>query len=114
DVQTNENGDAKINADLSKYASACYRVDLNIEGFEADGGKSVHTSVGFIVSDRALVVGYRTDAKLGFLPQQQPASIDLLAVNRLAEPIALSGAHARIIEKRKEPVLTRQDNGTYK
>ncbi len=60
------------------------------------------------------MVGYRTDSKLTFLPFQQPASIDLLAVNRSAEPVAVPGARLRIIEKRKEPVLTRQDNGTYK
>jgi alpha-2-macroglobulin len=114
DVQTDENGDTKLAADLSKYADACYRVDLDIEGFEADGGRSVHTSVGYIVSDREFVVGYRTVAKLAFLPYQQPATIDFLAVNRSAEPIVVSGAHVRIMEKRKEPVLTRQDNGTYK
>jgi alpha-2-macroglobulin len=114
DVQTDEHGDARVNADLSKYSNACYRVDLNIEGFEADGGRSVHTSVGFTVSDHEFVVGYRTDSKLSFLPYQQPASIDLLAVNRSAEPIGISDAHVRLIEKRKEPVLTRQDNGTYK
>ena len=114
EIQTDENGDTKLNADLSKYANACYRVDLNIEGFEADGGRSVHTSVGFIVSDRELAVGYRTASKLAFLPYQQPASIDFLAVNRSGEAIAVSGARLRITEKRKEPVLTRQDNGTYK
>lgn len=114
DLQTDENGDAKLSADLSKYANACYRVDLNIEGFEADGGRSVHTSTGFIVSDRDFVVGYRSDANLSLLPYQQPAAIALLAVNRSAEAIAVPGAHVRIIEKRKEPVLTHQDNGTYK
>lgn len=113
-AQTDENGDTKLNADLSKYANACYRVDLNIEGFEVDGGRSVHTSVGYIVSDREFVLGYRTSAKLAFLPYQQPASIDFLAVNRSAEAIAISRARLRISERRKEPVLTRQDNGTYK
>jgi uncharacterized protein YfaS (alpha-2-macroglobulin family) len=114
DAKTDENGDTKLSADLSKYANACYRVDLNIEGFEADGGRNVHTSVGFVVSDRDFVVGYHADSKLASLPYQQPVSIDLLAVNRSAEAIAVSGAHVRIIEKRKEPVLTRQENGTYK
>src|SRR3981081_824605 len=113
-AQTGDNGDTNRNADLSKYANACYRVDLNIEGFEADGGRSVHTNVGYIVSDREFVLGYRTSAKLAFLPYQQPASIDFLAVNRSAEAIAVSRARLRILERRKEPVLTRQDNGTYK
>ena len=114
DVQTNENGDARFSANLSKYASACYRVDLSIEGFEADGGRSVHTGIGFVVSDREFVVGYRTESKLAFLPYQQPAAINLLAVNRSADATTVSGAQVRIIEKRKEPVLTKQDNGTYK
>jgi uncharacterized protein YfaS (alpha-2-macroglobulin family) len=114
DIQTNENGDARFSADLSKYASACYRIDLNVEGFEGDGGRSVHTGIGFVVSDREFVVGYRTESKLGFLPSQQPASIHFLAVNRSAEAINVAGAHIRIIDKRKEPVLTKQDNGTYK
>jgi alpha-2-macroglobulin len=113
-AQTDENGDAKLKADLSKYANACYRLDLNIEGFEADGGRSVHTSVGYVVSDREFVLGYRTTAKLAFLPYQQPAAIDFLAVNRSGEAIAVSRARLRIIERKKEPVLTRQDNGTYK
>ena len=114
DQNADPQGNAIVKADLSKYANACYRVDLELEGFEAEGGRSVHATVHTIVSDRDFVVGYRTTAQLDFLPCRQPASIDLLAVNKAQTAIGLTNCRFHLIEIQNEPVLTKQDNGTYK
>ena len=114
DATADQQGNVLVSADLSKYANACYRVDLDIEGFEADGGRSVHTQFDAIVSDRDFVLGYRTTAELTFLPFNHPAFIDLLAVAKTNNVIGLTNLRFRLIEKRKEPVLTKQENGTFK
>jgi len=114
ELNADADGNAVVKADLSKYANACYQVELNIEGFEADGGRSVHASVHAIVSDRDLVVGYRTAAPLGFLPFKQSASIELVAVDKSQTAIGLTNCRLHLIELVNEPVLTRQENGTFK
>jgi alpha-2-macroglobulin len=114
DQNADSQGNTIVKADLSKYANACYRVDFDVEGFESDGGRSVHKSVQAIVSDRDFVVGYRTALPLDFLPFNQPASIELLAVNKSQVPIGLTNCRLQLIELVNEPVLTKQDNGTFK
>ena len=114
DQNADAQGNATLKADLSKYANACYRVDFDVEGFESNGGRSVHKEVQAIVSDRDFVVGYRTASPLDFLPFNQPASIELLAVDRSQVPIGLSNCRFQLIELVNEPVLTKQDNGTFK
>jgi len=114
DQNADGQGNAIVKADLSKYTNACYRVDFDIEGFESDGGRSVHKSAQAVVSDRDFVVGYRTTSQLDFLPFNQPAAIELLAVNRAQVPIGLTNCRLRLIELVNEPVLTKQDNGTFK
>jgi|GEM_PF-2990070 len=114
DQNADTQGNAIVKGDLSKYANACYRVDFDVEGFEADGGRSVHKSVETIVADRDYVLGYRTAAQLDFLPYNQPAAIELLAVNKAQAPVGLTNCRFRLIELVNEPVLTKQDNGTFK
>jgi alpha-2-macroglobulin len=114
DQNADPQGNATIKADLSKYANACYRVDFDLEGFESDGGRSVHRSVQVLVSDRDFVVGYRTTAQLDFLPFNQPAAIELLAVSKSQLPIGVTNCRFHLIELVNQPVLTKQDNGTFK
>jgi len=114
DQNADAQGNATIKADLSKYANACYRVDFDLEGFESDGGRSVHRSAQAIVSDRDFVVGYRTTAQLGFLPFNQPAAIELVAVSKAQLAIGVTNCRFHLIEIVNQPVLTKQDNGTYK
>jgi alpha-2-macroglobulin len=114
DQNADSQGNSIVKGDLSKYANACYRVDFDVEGFESDGGRSVHKSVQAIVADRDYVLGYRTAAQLDFLPYNQPTAIELLAVNKAQVPVGLTNCRFRLIELVNEPVLTKQDNGTFK
>ncbi|MBV8100708.1 MAG: hypothetical protein JOZ31_16295, partial [Verrucomicrobia bacterium] len=114
DQNADARGNAIVKADLSKYANGCYRVNFDVEGFESDGGRSVHKSVQTIVADRDYVLGYRTAAQLDFLPYNQPAAIELVAVNKAQAPVGLTNCRFHLIELVNEPVLTKQDNGTFK
>jgi uncharacterized protein YfaS (alpha-2-macroglobulin family) len=114
DQNADAQGNATVKADLGKYANGCYRVNFDVEGFESDGGRSVHKSVQAIVADRDYVLGYRTAAQLDFLPYNQPAAIELVAVNKAQAPVGLTNCRFRLIELVNEPVLTKQDNGTFK
>ena len=85
DQNADAQGNATLKADLSKYANACYRVDFDVEGFESNGGRSVHRSPSHRV--RPGFCGRLPNrSPLDFLPFNQPASIELLAVNQVSGP----------------------------
>jgi len=112
--RTDDNGDLTVALDLAKYGDACYRVSLDVEGFESDGGRSVHTALSKIVSGRSEILGYKSVADLKYLPAGTPAGIDLVALAPEGHPIALPQVRLRLVKKSRTAILTKQENGNYK
>lgn len=114
DSTTNDRGEAEIDLNLQRFAKATYRLRLNVQGFEAEGGRSVAADVGVLVSPLDYLVGYKADGDLNYIHKGAKRSAELIAINPQAKRSAVSELTLQLVERRYVSVLTKQDNGTYK
>ncbi|MBV8586656.1 MAG: hypothetical protein JO308_10250, partial [Verrucomicrobia bacterium] len=114
DVTTDSAGNAIIDSDLGKYANGCYQVKFEVEAFEADQSRSVRRSLDVTVSDRDYIVGFRTSNALKFLKLNDPAAIELAAIDRKGALTQAPRLKLTISKDRLDPVLTKQEDGTLK
>lgn len=110
---TNDAGEAQFDLALERFDKSCFQVSLLIEGFEADGGRSVRTGKNFLVAALPYVIGYKPDAKLDYLGKDTEANVRFMAVGPDLKPVAPKGLKARIIQVRHVSVLTKQRSGSY-
>lgn len=113
-TQTKAQGDAEFKLDLLKMAEGLYRLNVDTEVFETEGGKSVKSQLTQLISRRDFAIGIKSEAHdLSFLPLNQPASIDLIAVNQELESVNVAKVKAQIIYKKPTTVLVKLPNDTY-
>lgn len=110
---TDDNGSAQFNLQLERFDKSCFHVSLLVEGFEADGGRSVRSGKNFLVAALPYVIGYKPDAKLDYLGKDSEANVQLMAVGPDLKPVAPKDLTARIIQIKHVSVLTKQESGSY-
>ncbi|WP_395745075.1 alpha-2-macroglobulin [Prosthecobacter sp.] len=110
---TDENGAAQFDLAMGRFDKSCFQVSLLIEGFEADGGRSVRSGKNFLVAALPYVVGYKPDAKLDYLGKDTAANVRFIAVGPDLKPLAPKDLMARLIQIRHVSVLTKQESGSY-
>ncbi len=111
--QTDEAGKAQFNLDLERFDQSCFQVNLLVEGFEADGGRSVRSGKTFRIAALPYVVGYKAEANLGYLSKDAEAPVQFLALDPALKPTAPANLSARVMQIRHVSVLTRQESGSY-
>ncbi len=111
---TDDNGEATLPLNLERFDSASYQVSLHVNGFEAEGGRSVSTERSILVSPRQYLVGYKADGKLDYVSKDSERHVEILAINPRLEKVAVTELTANLIEQSYVSVLMKQDNGTYK
>jgi uncharacterized protein YfaS (alpha-2-macroglobulin family) len=114
DATTSESGEAALDLNLGRFARATYRVTLNVEGYEADGGRGVSGETSQLVSNLPFLVGWKADGRVDFIPRASQRAIELIAVDPQLARTAAPGLRLRRIERRFVSVLLRQDSGLYK
>ena len=114
DQTTDDAGKATLNLNLGRFARATYRVSLNAQGFEADGGRGVSGEASQLVSSLPFLVGWKTDGRIDFIPRGSQRNVELVAVDPRLARIAAPGLKLRRIERRHVSVLLRQGSGLYK
>ncbi len=110
--KTDDNGLAIFELPLEDHTSPLLRATVELEGFEADAGRGVHTAVSTLVSRQPFLLGYKPEGDLNFLRQGFPLSIDITAIGADAKTVAASGLKRVLIETRHASVLSKQQNGT--
>jgi uncharacterized protein YfaS (alpha-2-macroglobulin family) len=110
---TDEAGEAQFDLALERFDKSCFQVSLLIEGFEADGGRSVRSGKSFLVAALPYVVGYKPDAKLDYLGKDTATNVRFMAVGPDLKPFAPKDLMARIIQIKHVSVLTKQESGSY-
>lgn len=110
---TDETGAAQFDLALERFDKSCFQVSLLIEGFEADGGRSVRSGKNFLVAALPYVVGYKPDAKLDYLGKDTAANVRFMAVGPDLKPYAPKDLMARLIQIKHVSVLTKQESGSY-
>ncbi|MCL2590009.1 MAG: alpha-2-macroglobulin [Betaproteobacteria bacterium] len=114
ETTTDEQGMAKLNLNLQRFARATYRANVVVQGFEADGGRGVSGEATVLVSGLDYLVGYKPDGKLNFVRRDTARTVDLLAIGRDGKQRAVEGLTLKRIERRYVSVLTQQSDGTYR
>jgi len=114
DEETDENGEAEFDLNLSRFAAATYRLRFLANGYESEGGRSVAAETQVTVSPMEFLVGWKPDGDLHYVNKGSERSVQLIAVGPQATRVAASGLRALILERKYLSVLTKQWNGTYK
>lgn len=113
EARTGEDGSVQLDLGLERYGNATYRLTLQAEGFEADGGRSVSAEAGVVVSPLAFLVGWKPDGDLSYLSLDSAHTVDFIAVGPTGDRRAQKGLSIAVLERKYVSVLTRRDNGTY-
>jgi alpha-2-macroglobulin len=114
DQQTGDDGHASFDLNLQRFARATYRVNLVVEGYEADGGRGVTGEATQLVSSLPFLVGWKADGRLDFIARGAARSIDLIAVDPQLARTAAPGLTVKRLERRYVSVLLKQDSGLFK
>src|SRR6478609_6314496 len=114
DQQTSEQGLASFDLNLQRFARATYRVNVLVEGHEADGGRAVSGEATQLVSSLPFLVGWKADGRLDFIPRGSARNVDLIAVDSRLARVAAPGLVLKRLERRYVSVLLKQDNGVFK
>jgi uncharacterized protein YfaS (alpha-2-macroglobulin family) len=112
ETKTDENGHAKFPLPLEAYAAPLLRVSVDLEAFEADGGRGVRGALGTLVSRQPFLIGYKADGDFDFVPRDVARTFQITAIGPDAKPVAAPGLKRVLIETRHASVLTKQNNGT--
>ncbi|MDH5183911.1 MAG: alpha-2-macroglobulin, partial [Gammaproteobacteria bacterium] len=114
EAETDDNGEAELILNLQRFASASYNVSLQVNGFEAEGGRSVSTQRSILVSPRDFLVGYKADGKLDYVGKDSKRKVHFIAIDPALILSRTKGLKLELIEQRYVSALVKQDNGTYK
>ncbi len=112
--ETADDGTAQFDFGLNRFARATYRLEFAARGFAAEGGRSVESSVAALVSPLTVLIGYKADSSLAFLPRDSRHTVHVVAVDADLTTVAQQALRAELIRKRYISTLIEQQNGTLK
>lgn len=114
DVKTNDNGEVEWKLSFDQLERSLYRLYIDSEVFETEGGKSVKSQLSQLISDQDYLLGYRSDLlDLSFIKKDAAAQIELLTVDSKLNSMAVSNIIVELIEKKPTSVLMKLPNETY-
>ena len=76
-------------SNLERFADATYQMNFETEGFEAEGGRSVATTVSALVSPLPYVVGYKSDGALDYVKMNRGQTVEFIAIDQGLNRIAV-------------------------
>jgi uncharacterized protein YfaS (alpha-2-macroglobulin family) len=110
---SDDNGAVSFDLNLERFADATYQMTFETEGFEAEGGRSVATSVSALVSPLPYVIGYKSDGALDYVKMNRGQTLQFIAIDQALNRIAVQNLKLTLIQQDYVSVLTRQEDGTY-
>lgn len=112
DATTNESGQAVLTTGLEAHAAPMLRARVELEGFEADGGRGVRTELSTLVSRQQYLIGYKAERSLDYLNAADPVPVHVMAIGPDARPVAVPDLTRVLIHTRHVSVLIKQQNGS--
>jgi uncharacterized protein YfaS (alpha-2-macroglobulin family) len=112
--RTGADGQASLDLNLSRFARATYRASVEVEGYEADGGRGVTGETTQLVSNLPFLVGWKADGRLDYISRGSTRRVDVIGINEKLERVPAPGLKLRRLERRYVSVLLKQDSGVYK
>lgn len=114
DKETDAAGRVDFDLGLRNISAPTFTMNLLTEVFEADGGRSVTTSVQSLVSRQPYLIGLRSVDSLGYVKRGVRRELNVLALAGSGKPTRAEGLNGVVIERRYVSVLTRQSSGLYR
>ena len=111
---TNDKGETTFDLNLQRFARATYRLEIETEGFEADGGRGVTSAAAQLVSNMPYLVGWKADGDLGYVSRDARRSARFIAIDPQAHMATAEHLELIRLETRFVSTLIRENNGTYK
>ena len=112
--ETNADGVAYFDIPLDRFDRGTYQLNLQIEGFEPGGGRSVSALNRALLSPLKVLVGYKSDGRLGYIHMGATRDVALVAIDSSLQKVALENLRVRIIDVQNVSTLVKQRNGTFK
>ena len=116
DVQTDEQGKATLVLPAETMAGT-YRGTLQIEGYEASGGRAVSRQISALFSPLDVLVGYKPAQEantLSHLQQNAKAGLHILALDNTLAPARLDDVLCTVSSRRYVNALVRDDRGEFR
>lgn len=114
DTVTDEEGYARFDIDMERFAPASYKLLFTADGFEKESGRSVTTSSSLYVSPLDYLIGVKADGALNYINKNSKRMLKFIAVGSDLESVKVDGVKLVITENRYVSVLVKQPNGIYK
>ncbi len=111
DATTDEDGKAILPLNLEAHTAPMLQARVELEGFEADGGRGVRTELSTLVSRQAYLIGYKSERSLGYLDGRDLVSVAIVAIGPDSKPVAADLTRV-LLETKNVSVLTKQGNGS--
>ncbi|MBF0552335.1 MAG: alpha-2-macroglobulin family protein, partial [Deltaproteobacteria bacterium] len=113
EAQTDSDGQASFNLQLSQFGNSTYRMTFDAEGFAQDSGRSVHTAGTVLVSSLPYVVGMKSEGNLGYINKKEERGVQFIAVNPDRVPIDAKNLKLQIARVISVPSLIKNEQGAY-
>ena len=113
ETRTDASGDAEFDLKLDRFEKATYQLTVFVEGFEAEGGRSVTTQVKTLVSPLGYFVGYKSDGNLAYIKQNAARNIHLIAINPQLQQRGLDHLQIKLFSLHPVSTLVKKEDGTY-
>jgi alpha-2-macroglobulin len=110
---TSDTGEADFDLQLQRFVRATYRLEVDTEGFEADGGRGVSSAAAQLVSNMPYLVGWKADGDLGYVSRDAKRAASFIAIDPRAHKTDAEHLKLVRLETRFVSTLIRQNNGTY-
>lgn len=113
-VETDKAGRGAVALDAALLPEGFSRVRFDVEGVDAEGGRTVTLSQTMLVGREGLMAGWRLKdhpGKLSFLSQDDPAQIEFLVVDQDLKPVAGKMLTLRTARAERVTELTEGPNG---
>ncbi len=96
-----------------RFVRATYRLEVDTEGFEADGGRGVSSAAAQLVSNMPYLIGWKADGDLGYVSRDAKRAASFIAIDPQAHKTDADHLKLVRLETRFVSTLIRQNNGTY-
>ncbi len=96
---------------LEAHTAPMLRARVELEGFEADGGRGVRTELSTLVSRQPYLIGHKADRQLGYLDGRDPVEVGVVAIGSDSQAVAVADLTRVLIQTKHISVLTKQKNG---
>lgn len=113
EVRTDSQGQATLDLKLDRFEKATYQLTLFVEGFEADGGRSVATQTSTLVSPLPYFIGYKPSGDLRFINQNSSLDVRFIGVNPQLQMQSVDNLTLQLYSQRPITTLVKKENGTY-